>query len=135
MASYLVSDEAAYALYQITCSHNATKDAFEKKLGDFLVEMRAETNVSVTVNSVVHSTCIYTSQGKAVFEPSAMVFVSINPNHISKVDGVAAVRDALPFVICLAEKLRKQYHQFVVPFSAVSPCWSVRAASKPKNEN
>ena len=121
-----------YAYYQITCGHNDTQEKFEKKVGEFLVEMRNEMKVSVTVNSIIHTKCIYTHKGGAVFEPSAMLFVSINPNHDATRDGIAATGDALPFVQRLAEMLRKQYDQYVVPFSAVSPACSVGAATKPK---
>ena len=117
-----------YAVYQITCSYKCTKEEFEKGVGLLLAANRTLTKVSVTVNSIVHSSCLYSLQaGGFESEPCAMLIVSINPNHIPK-DGVPAVRDALPFVKWLAEKLRVLHDQHVVPYSAISLASTVTSA-------
>lgn len=119
-----------YAVYQITCGHRSSEAEFEVKLADLLSEQRQRTGVSVTVNSLVHSVCIYTKRdGSPVIEPCTQIIVSINPNH-NPSDGVPAHREAKPFVVELAEKLREAYDQYVVPYSAISPADSVGAAKK-----
>lgn len=125
-----------YAVYQFVCAYNGTAEQFEHvlmvklvKQREALLEQGADKAVSVTINSVVHSKCMYLRHGNPVVEQSATVQVAVNPSHNAMRDGIQPVASAAPYAAFLAEEMRVHFCQTIVPVSAVSPTDTVFAMS------
>lgn len=99
------------------------------KQREALLEQGADKAVSVTINSVVHSKCMYLRHGNPVVEQSATVQVAVNPSHNAMRDGIQPVASAAPYAAFLAEEMRVHFCQTIVPVSAVSPTDTVFAMS------
>lgn len=125
-----------YAVYQFVCAYDGTAEQFEHVLlaklvlqRKTLLERDPSEAVSVTINSVVHSKCMYLMDGKPVVEQSATVQVAVNPRHNSMKDGVLRCASAAPYAAFLAEEMRLHFRQTIVPVSAISPADTVFAAA------